>query len=91
MSLSVLDQTIIETVESHQGLKATELTMRVIELLFQRLPPREVSEATENLVERIFHLIEEGELRGVNYVLPTLCFREKTFVLPKETRIEIAA
>lgn len=78
---------IIETVSSHQGIKATELVVEVMQQI--DIPTRQVFERDEydkSLVE----LIENGEIIEVEYTLPHMDYRVKSLYFPKDTVIEIS-
>lgn len=66
-------KSILDTVTNHNGCKLTELPVLMYE---QGDGPFDLSDMVDSL-------IESGDLVAVNYVLPDLPYREKTFLLPK--------
>jgi len=70
---------LVNVVTEVQGLKATELAAR-LELL-------ELHKADLNIVELIEALVKEKRLVEVEYVLPQMDFRIKSFLLPAQTRV----
>ncbi len=68
---------IVEAVESKQGCKATELTAI----------PEIVLGVGDNLVPYIYELVEEGRLVEVEYTVPSVPYRLKSFLLPQGTEI----
>ena len=71
------DKLVCQVVEEKQGCKATELAADV-----------RIATAGRDLPEAIERLVEKGELLEIEYVLPTLNFRIKSFLLPKGTEIK---
>ena len=69
---------IIKMVEIHQGLKATELIVY--------LAPR-ILKGGWDVVGIIDDLVKEQRLVEVEYVLPSLPYRTKSFLLPKGTSV----
>jgi len=63
-------------VELKQGLKATELA---VELFIYG----------EEWIDVMNRMIKEGELVEVEYVLPALSYRAKSFILPADTQVVI--
>lgn len=78
---SALRSRIITIVNSSQGLKGVELSTRLA---------GEFLEFTgEEILHEIFDLIENGQLVEIEYELPTMMYRTKSFILPKGTAINI--
>lgn len=69
---------IIEAVTNYQGLKLTELAS-LDEL------------ADIAVVDLVNELIKEGNLVEVEYVLPSMNYRVKSFILPKGTEVDVRA
>lgn len=70
---------IVEIVESVQGCKATELAAN----------SKIAIEVGSNLVDLIEELIQEGELAGIEYIVPNLPDRRKLYLFPKGTKAKI--
>lgn len=69
---------VVETVEGLQGCKATELAAcRELVPLFLEIP----------LVILLEELVREGQLVEIEYVLPALPDRVKSFLLPKGSHV----
>jgi hypothetical protein len=79
-----LEEVIIETVTTYQGIKATELVVRVFESL-HKMP--EIPSSGEEVIATINELVELGDLLEIEYILPTMTYRVKSFLLPKGTII----
>ena len=74
---------IVDVVSEVQGCKATELIAheRILSLVAEG----------HKVVEMIAELCDEGELVEVEYVVPNISYRIKSFLLPKGTQISIAS
>ena len=72
-------EAIAEVVRNKQGCKATELVC--VELLL------EVFEAFG--IEIIYEAVKVGSIREVEYILPDMNYREKSFLLPAGTEIVV--
>lgn len=83
MTREEFEKIIIETVERLNGCKATELAARVTEEVFKRGE----QQLPFDFVEILQKIIDRGDLEEVEYILPNLSFRTKSFVLPKGTQI----
>ena len=70
---------IVEIVTEKQGCKATELCA-IKELIFKDCKP---------IPELIDELIEEERIFEIEYVLPAMNYRIKSFLLPAETQIKM--
>jgi predicted DNA-binding transcriptional regulator YafY len=70
-------EAIVKVVEEHQGLKATELVVKI----FDYVTPSESSKVLDAIQE----LVENGELVEIEYTLPKMAYRTKSFLLPKGT------
>lgn len=73
-------QLIVDTVTSTQGCKATELAAK-----------KDIALNCEDLPELIAELIQEDQLVEVEYVLPNLNYRVKSFLLPAHTKVTVFA
>ena len=82
MSLDEAVELVVKCVEDRQGVKATELVAD--KFLFP------IIKSDLNLVYVIAEAISRGEILEVEYTLPTMDYRIKSFLLPKGTRVGIA-
>ena len=77
-SMTDFEQLIVKIVEDHQGLKATELAVLVGD-----------NKATVGLLGDfpliLDKLVSEGKLVELEYVLPSMNYRAKSFILPANT------
>ena len=76
--MSSIKDRIVEIVTEKQGLKATELAA---------IP--EIATHPEFSPDLVLDLIREKRLVEVEYILPQLSFRIKSFLLPASTRVRI--
>ena len=65
---------ILDLVTSKQGCKATELAVEI---------------ATKADIDLVQTLVTEGRLVEIEYVLPNMPYRIKSFLLPKDTQIRV--
>jgi hypothetical protein len=72
---------VLQLVENKQGVKATELAPYLVENQDIHYP----------WVDLIYELIQKGELVEVEYVLPQLNYRAKSFLLPKGATVNVIA
>jgi len=80
MTFEEFKQVIVDTVTDVQGCKATELIAHVAGRLEEEFPQHDFMRALNEL-------LESGELEEVEYVLPQMDYRTKSFLLPKNTQI----
>ena len=80
MTFEEFKQVIVDTVTDVQGCKATELIAHVAEKLEEEF-------ANHDFMKALNELLEAGELEEVEYVLPQMDYRAKSFLLPKNTQI----
>lgn len=74
-----VEDTIIRIVESRNGLKATQLGLLVLsDLQDRKLPIADV----ETYIKLVQKLIDEGRLVEVEYSVPAIPYRIKSFLLP---------
>lgn len=85
MPYSIVDvrKRIIEIVTEKQGCKATEISVD------EELAKAATVLGTDVVVNEIYQLANEGKLIEIEYVLPRLNFRIKSFMLPQGTKINI--
>lgn len=83
MTKAEMSQLIIETIERLQGCKGTELAF-------------EIGRQTEgerfswgNVPDLLDELVEQKKIREVEYVLPSLNYRCKSYYLPANTEIRV--
>jgi histidinol phosphatase-like PHP family hydrolase len=81
MTSNEAKQEIVATVEAVQGCKATELIAHpALERIIKEF-------GTEEIVRMIDFLVKEGQLVEVEYVLSSMPYRAKSFLLPAGTTI----
>lgn len=80
--MDLLKEAIIKVVEGYQGLKATELVVKI----FDVIPPSE----SPKILDAIWELVEAGEIIEINYILPQMDYRTKSFLLPKGTTVRLS-
>lgn len=76
-----LENRIISLVSSRNGMKGIDLSL-AISSEFMSLTNNEI-------LDTIFDLIESGDLVEVEYELASMPYRSKSFILPKDTVINI--
>jgi len=82
MSLMQLREWIVGYVTRHQGCKAVQLAADAV----GEFP----SISSHDILESIGHLVKNGELVEVEYNLPEMPYRVKSFLLPKGTNLYIS-
>ena len=77
-----VETAIINIVNETQGLKATELAVKLVERLIAKdsMQPFDLPQLLEDLVKK--HLIVE-----VEYIVPQVSYRTKSFLLPAGTKV----
>lgn len=75
-------QAIIHIVNSNQGLKGVDLSLKVMEII------NPVRFDVDDYWRQLNILIQEGEIVQVGYLLPLLNYRIKSIYFPKGTVIE---
>lgn len=77
-----IKELIVKTVNDHQGIKATELAVDVIS---------ENTEITPDDYENaLSELIRNGEIVEVEYTLPSMDYRVKSWFLPKDSVVVVS-
>lgn len=76
----MLKNAMIQMVEDHQGMKSVDLVVNMI----NHFPNSRIK-----FNEWIPELIEKGELVEVEYILPSMDYRVKSFLLPKGTKVRM--
>ncbi|NJO61055.1 MAG: hypothetical protein HC836_23175 [Richelia sp. RM2_1_2] len=94
--LNTLQLAISQRVLELQGCKITELLSdnEIIKLVYKHTPARVLieeannhkTEKTINIVEVINAMVEKGELVAIEYVLPNMTYKIKTYLFPKGTQ-----
>lgn len=84
--MTTLRAQIVNIVVEAQGLKWTDLVVKATKVLVETNPQdfRHI-----NVNDVITSLIEDGELIEIEYVLPALSYRVKSFILPAGTIVEV--
>jgi hypothetical protein len=80
-----LQAKVIELVEN--GIKGTELVTRLTTELFRREFKGKFEPS--NILQLIEDMVKEGRIREIEYVLPSLDYRVKSFYLPANTEVTI--
>jgi hypothetical protein len=80
MEFKAFKQVLIDTITGVQGCKATELIAHVAEKMGDEFP-------SHDFMQALSEIIDEGNIEEVEYILPQLDFRIKSFLLPKNTQI----
>jgi hypothetical protein len=71
---------IVEIVESLQGCKATEMISNLdVEYL----------QSIDSLPELLEEMVKQDMLVEIEYVLPSMTYRAKSFLLPKGTKLNL--
>jgi len=76
-----IEDLIIKVVESSQGIKAVDLTIKVI----SEIIPRDINNL--DVLGVLQDLVLRGELVEIEYSLPQMSYRTKSFFLPKGSKI----
>ena len=79
-------QEITKLVTERQGCKATELAVVAVRCLINRIDAREL----DKIPDLIEQMVKEGELLEVEFVLPMMDWRCKSFLLPKGTEVKLS-
>ncbi len=79
-------QEITKLVTERQGCKATELAVAAVRTLINRVDAREL----DKIPDIIDQMIREKELLEVEFVLPMMDWRCKSFLLPKGTEVKLS-
>jgi hypothetical protein len=75
-------QKLCQIVEEKQGLKATELAFEFVRRIHAE------GCISNNVLQLIEELVKEGRLVEIEYVLSTLKYRIKSFILPGDTEVQ---
>jgi len=78
--MMTIKETVKEIVNKSQGLKAVELSMRV-------LTETKYDVKSEDIIKTIEDLVREGEIVELEYILPQMDYRIKSIYFPKGTNI----
>lgn len=84
---AILPNLILTHIIAAQGLKSTALAPIVVKDILIR----GLNCSSDNVVHEMFSLCEEGHIVEVNYILPQLSYRTKSFFLPEETIVTIVS
>lgn len=80
----LVENMITEIVNSAQGLKATELVVKLVPCMASAGWDVE----SEEIMSKIDKMVSDKTLVIVRYVLPSMPYREKMFLLPKGTELK---
>jgi hypothetical protein len=78
VSLEDVRKAIIKIVEDSQGIKVTELLPSL---------SKEIITCNYSIVDEIDNLIKDQELVCINYIIPSMPYREKMYLLPKGSTV----
>ena len=76
---------IVNIVNNIQGLKAAELVVKLMEVLREENLQYVLHEHSVTIL--VDELVKEGELVEVEYILPGMLYRIKSFLLPASTQV----
>ncbi len=76
-----IENKILDIVTASQGLKGVDLTLRVMS--------NDLQVTSNELFDIIFDLIEKGDLVEIEYELPSMGYRTKSFILPRGTKVNV--
>lgn len=79
---------IVDIVNNVQGLKVTELVVKLMEVLREENLEYVLHEHSVTIL--VDELVKEGELVEVEYILPGMLYRIKSFLLPANTQVVLA-
>lgn len=79
--METLEQTIIDAVNSSNGIKSVDLAMQVMRLLMPLTYP------TKDFLAALERLVEAKKIYELQYVVPSLDFRVKSIYFPVGTKI----
>ncbi len=79
-----MKQKILDIINSRQGVKAVELVLAIMD----DVNPIRFNQDEFHLA--LNELIEFGEIIEIEYILPNIEYRVKSFYLPKGTKFEIS-
>ena len=79
-----IEMAMIEIVNNHNGMKATELAVEIIEKLAKEgnIPSFDFVDVLENIVNK-------GLLVEVEYTIPSMDWRIKSFLLPAGSSVQV--
>ena len=80
MTYEEFKQMIVDTVTQKQGCKATEL-------MGERAVVQAMLDANSDTITAIEDLVKSGELVEIEYILPTIPYRIKSFLLPRGSSV----
>jgi len=83
-----LKDEIVRIVTEYQGMKATELVTYIPLTIHTKKDLLWVT-TTENIIAAINELVKERRLVEVEYVLPNMSYRVKSFLLPAGTQLDV--
>lgn len=76
-----IEQTIIDIINEHQGSKATLVAALVADRCTKYI------HQPQDVIDAIDRLVNEGRIVEVEYVLPSMTYRIKSFLLPASTMV----
>jgi len=80
--MNELQQVIIDTVTRLQGCKMTQLVCEIPQHILTKYE-------SEDVMATIDQLVAIGEIIEIEYILPQMDYRVKSFLLPKDTKVNL--
>src|SRR5215831_16992399 len=87
MLLGDLEKAILDIVREFQGIKATQLAAEIVPYCMNN--GISVDFSGEKVLEAIRFLVERNQLIEIEYVLPDMDYRIKSFLLPRGTEVRL--
>lgn len=76
-------EAILKIINSGQGIKGVDLVLKVLTELF----PSEFKSG--QVLEELTRMVKEGEIIEIEYTLPDMNYRIRSFYLPKGTKLYV--
>jgi hypothetical protein len=76
-----VENLIRDMVDNSQGLKGVELVTKVMS--------NNLTINNNELMDTLFDMIERGEFVEIEYELPNMGYRTKSFIVPKGTKVNV--
>ena len=85
-----LRELIVDVLGETSGLKATELAARVVAAVYQRADARMIQLDPEQVLGEFAALVASGDMIEIEYIVPRMPDRVKSFYLPKGSVVRAA-
>lgn len=89
MDKDAVKKMIAEIVANIQGCKATELAVHVAQHVTNPTTRQQIFDSNFDFPDLLQEMITEGMLVEVEYVLPSMNYRCKSFLLPAGTQVNV--